>query len=381
MPRWTDTLRFAALVAAFFALYALTAQRGLGWGDSGEFQYRILACPDGVLGGCESFAVAHPLYVALGKLLCRTPFQVTLLSSFFGALAVGGLFLCTRRAGLAVLFGLSHMLWWLSCLAEVQTMNLAFLAFETFLLLRFFETGRRPWLLAACFLTGVHLSCHNFALLAAPALLVLLARAGLRTFLLAAGAGCLGAAWWLHALFIRGFGDVLVGRFGAKVAGLLPTNGLETLFNLALAALSFVVPAALFWWNRRNRQTDGDATRRLVLRTLFATHALFFVRYFVPDQATFLLPTLFFAYVLLPRAEMKSARLVALAALQILLPICAGLVLRELPAPARQTTHPYRDDATYFAHPWKFDETSAARCAAETDGAWTGYPPSGHAGW
>ena len=69
MSRWSTTLRFAALVAAFFALYALTAQRGVGWGDSGEFQHRILDLPDGILGGCESFAVAHPLYVALGKLL------------------------------------------------------------------------------------------------------------------------------------------------------------------------------------------------------------------------------------------------------------------------------------------------------------------------
>ena len=374
MSKSTTALRFAALVAAFFALYAATAQRGLGWGDSGEFQYRILSCPDGILGGCESFAVAHPLYVALGKLLCRTPFHVTLLSSFFGALAVGGLFLCTRHLGLAVLFGLSHMLWWLSCVAEVQTMNLVFLAFETVLLLRFFATGRRAWLLAACFLTGLHLSCHNFALLAAPAFILLLAREGLKTFLLAAAAGALGAFFWLYALFVRGFGDVLVGRFGAKVAGLLPSNGLETLFNLALAALSFAIPAALFAWSRRNRRPEGDAMPRPVLWTLFATHALFFIRYFVPDQATFLLPTLFFAYLLLPRGEMKSARLVALAALQVLLPVFAGLVLRELPAPARRTAHKYRDDATYFAHPWKFDETSAARCAAETGGTWTGYP-------
>ena len=374
MSRWSTTLRFAALVAAFFALYALTAQRGVGWGDSGEFQHRILDLPDGILGGCESFAVAHPLYVALGKLLCRTPYQVTLLSAFFGALAVGGLFLCTRRLALAVLFGLSHMLWWLSCLAEVQTMNLAFLAFEALLVLRHFETGRRADLVAACFLAGVHLGCHNFALLAAPALLVALVRAGWRAALPAAGAGCLGAAWWLHALAVRGFGDVLVGRFGAKVAGVLPSNGLETAFNLALASLSFAVPAALAWWTRRARQPDADAVRRLFLRTLFAVHALFFVRYFVPDQATFLLPTLFCAYLLLPRAELGRTRFLALAALQVLLPVFAGLVLRQLPAPARQTTHKYRDDATYFAHPWKCNEDSAARYAAECGGTWTGYP-------
>ena len=34
--------RFLSLACGFFALYALTAQRGLGWGDSAEFQDWVL---------------------------------------------------------------------------------------------------------------------------------------------------------------------------------------------------------------------------------------------------------------------------------------------------------------------------------------------------
>ena len=155
-----------ALSAGFFLLYALTAQRGWGWGDSAEFHDWVLNQDAFICG--PHFSNAHPLYVCFCRLVAGSPFVVTLVSSFFGAVSVGGLFLCTRRFGLSVVFGLSHMLWWNSCLAEVQTMNLAFLAFETVLLLRFLE--RDDWRLFAAlvFLNGVHLNAHNLALLELP---------------------------------------------------------------------------------------------------------------------------------------------------------------------------------------------------------------------
>ena len=40
----------------------------------------------------------------------------------------------------------------------------------------------------------------------------------------------------------------------------------------------------------------------------------------------------------------------------------------------KDVSYKYRDDATYFAHPWKCNEDSAARYAAECGGTWTGYP-------
>ncbi|MGN0853157.1 MAG: protein O-mannosyl-transferase family [Kiritimatiellia bacterium] len=375
MRKTTPLQRFLALFALFLALYGLTAQRGLGWGDSGEFQYRILHCPDGLLAGCDSFATAHPLYVALARLFCRTPFHVTLLSSFFGALAVGGFFLCTRKAGLTILFGLSHMLWRLSCMAEVQTLNLAFTVFETFCLLRFLSTAQGRWMHAAAFLAGLHLSCHNFALLAFPVYACVLFRAGLKTALVSILFGAIGGAYWFHSLATRGFMDVLVGSYGSQVAGLCPSSPLVAGFNLALAALSFAVPAALAWTLRPNAETKGgDRTVRIVLWGLFGINALFFVRYFVPDQATFLLPTLFFAYLLVARGEIRVQRLFTLILVQLLLPIMAGTALSHLPAPAGRARHKYRDDAAYFAFPWKFNDTSADRLAAEREGPWNGYP-------
>ena len=152
---------FLALSVGFFLLYALTAQRGWGWGDSAEFQDWALN-QNAVICG-PHFSNAHPLYVCFCRLVAGSPFAVTLVSSFFGAMSVGGLFLCTRRFGLSVVFGLSHMLWWNSCLAEVQAMNLTFTAFETVLLLRFLDRGDWRWFagLVLLMLLMVFVTCKD----------------------------------------------------------------------------------------------------------------------------------------------------------------------------------------------------------------------------
>ena len=361
-----DAARFLCLLLGFFVLYALTAQRGLGWSgsDSAEFQDWILHRSELICG--PHFSNAHPFYVVFCRMVASTPTAVTLVSSFFGALAVGGFFLCTKRAGLAVLFGLSHMLWWNSALAEVQTMNLAFTAFETWLVLSALrsETHRIALLSAAALLAGLHLGVHNFALLALPAYGCVLGWSALEAFrrkspLRAVGSVLLpllawgvGASFWLYAIATRGLSDVLTGAYGSRVAGVLPTNWTLTGFNLALAAMSFFVPAVLFWWSRK------DAFRQMnrFVLVLFAVNFVFFIRYFVPDQATFLLPTLFFAYLLLPQFELKSNRLIALGALQLLLPVMAYTVLSSLPLPSWKTRHEGRNDAAYFALPWKICE-------------------------
>ncbi len=359
--------------AGFFVLYALTAQRGMGWGDSAEFQDWVLRHSAFICG--PQFSNAHPFYVSFCRAVARTPFAVTLVSSFFGALSVGGLYLCTRRVALSVLFGLSQMLWWLSAVAEVQTMSLALTAVETALLISLTEaeattearTARanaaRLFLLAV--ISGVHLGVHNFAVLSWPILVclpVVLVRRGVcRT----GGAACallgwlLGASVWLFHLVARGPKDVLVGAYGAKAIGILPTNGVQTAFNFALAALSFFVPLALAWWNRRTLRAMFAPARLFggadgFLLALLVVNFLFFVRYFVPDQSQFLLPTLFYAYVLLRRVGPSVNRAVALAVLQVLLPIFFYFIVSQLPVPPeRKERHPGRNEARYFCLPWK----------------------------
>lgn len=339
---------FLALSVGFFLLYALTAQRGWGWGDSAEFQDWILNRNALICG--PHFSNAHPLYVCFCRCVAGTPFAATLVSAFCGALSVGGSFLCTKRFGLAAVFGLSHMLWWNSCVAEVQTMNLAFTAFETVLLLRFLDRGEWRWFAGLVFLNGIHLNAHNLALLALPVYAAaFLVRARGRRLTLAApfaALWALGACGWIWAAWTRGLADVLVGAYGGRVFGLLPENGTLTAFNFALAALSLFAPAAIWWWTRCR-------PKNVFVWALFAINLLFWARYFVPDQATFLLPTLFFAYILVSCAELRGKRLVVLAALQLLLPLMAWQVLAILPRPDWKIAHEGRNDAAYFALPWK----------------------------
>lgn len=362
MPRLTASL---LLFLAFFALYAFTAQRGLGWGDSGQFQAWILGdCDFGVKG----FSNLHPLYVATAKIFARTPYAVTLVSSFFGALAVAGVALCCRSIGFGVLFGLSHMVWWLSCVAEVQTMNLAFTAFETLAFLKWLECKDGRWFVAMSALAGLHLEIHNFALLALPvyAAAALVRRIPFRTAAAAALAFCICASYWLYAFFTRGPADVLVGAYSAKVAGFMPGDWKTAAFNFALAGLSFAVPAVL--------AICRGFKRSPFMLALFGINALFFARYFVPDQATFLLPTLFFAYLMIRDTAISAGESLALSLVQIILPVAAFCVLLEMPQDAKRAErHPYRDDAAYFALPYKFFDHSADRCAAELGGVWDGY--------
>ncbi len=48
-----------------FVLYALTAQQGVSWQDSGMLQFRIVT---GDYIGNLGLALAHPLYIAIGRL-------------------------------------------------------------------------------------------------------------------------------------------------------------------------------------------------------------------------------------------------------------------------------------------------------------------------
>lgn len=372
-----NLVTFLLLVAGFFALYALTAQRGFGWGDSGEFQHRILDIPlaQGLVCGCDSFATAHPLHMLFGKAVAWTPFGVTLVSSFWGAMAVGGLFLCTRKWRLAVLFGLAHAFWWLSCVAEVYTMTTALLAFEVALLMRFVKGGRWVDLAAMMFVNGLNLCVHNVALLSLPVYGIMLLTHGrrcLREIPFAAVAWAAGAGIWIFGFFSRGPADVLFGGYSGAALGFWPENWKITGFNYALAFLSVVVPLLIFRWRDRASRNFVGLTWPVI--SLATIHLLFWIRYFNVSQFTFFLPTIFFMYLLLSGVEIRRTRFQSLVAMQLLLPVLAYLVLSQFAVPKWYTYHPHRNEAAYFALPWKFHDNSADICAAEVGGVWNGYP-------
>lgn len=262
-------------------------------------------------------------------------------------------------------------------------MNLAFTILELFLILKHLESKNSSLLVCAAFVIGVHLNCHNFALLSAPALLFLMAQTSWKVRFATVLAVCVGSAYWITAIFEHGLSNVLVGSYGAQVAGLPSSPPGKLIFyftaNLTLATLSLVVPITLAWLNRH--APASEKPKRTVLWIFFTTHILFVIRYFVPDQVTFLLPTLATAYLLLAHVRLSRLVTVALAVVQLLLPpgfYYALLAIRQ-PEPRsvkceRESRHAHRDDAAYFTLPWKFNDKSADRAATEHNGTWNGYP-------
>lgn len=433
-------------------VYAATAQRGISWQDSGEYQYKFLAeAYDWEVGA--GIARLHPTYILLTRLLVAclpgvgVPYVYTLSSGVGMALALAVLVLTvygmTRslRAGClaAVLLGGAHMAWWLSTMAEVYTWSLALLMLELACLMKTLRERSFAWFAGAIFFNGFHFGVHHFALLNLPVYAVLfwlLFRRKAWHWGACAGLWLFGALpivipivrYWVASgsleAVIRSalFGEV----FQQKILALDVRNGPLWRANMALASVSFMNPCWLYavvvplvaWraWRMRGRTSDverrtpnaevengenvqlstfnaqrsstgtGGASVRLpenaerrtqnaerrsgaTLLALTAIHAFFWVRYLVPDQATFLLPTLGLlavwagvgaARVLRDRCGWFAPSLAVSLACSALAPHAVCRTAERL-LPPRSRVLPFRDEFAYWAYPWKHNEDSAER--------------------
>lgn len=186
-PMRADWMHASMVVAALFALYALTAPRTVALEDDGLF---ILSS---YFLGIEH-PPGYPLFTLVGKLFTYLPFgsvayRVHLASAFFGALSCGVAWLCARLligarlpAHVAAFgLGLSPVFWSQAIIAEVYTLNTFFLLGLAYLGLRACpvpgfaggpQAGRLPWI---AFLFGLSLSNHwPLMLLCAPGFAILL---------------------------------------------------------------------------------------------------------------------------------------------------------------------------------------------------------------
>ncbi len=422
-------LLFWLPVALFLLLYAATAQRGVAWQDSGEFQYRVLIGDYIWHGG---LARAHPLYIAAARNFAALwPFGLRLyaINLFSGlgmvvALALLGrlLLAVTGHLGSAllamVLLGGTQMCWWLATMAEVYTWSLAAMLGELYLLWRYYQSrtaaravaaattttvtpreSSRRWLVALAALNGLHFAIHNLALLnlalylalavidqvrrrrdAVPATAALSRHRSLPWLL--AGVWLVAAApllllalqeWHASGALLKTLQGLLFGdRYQSYVVGLWPRNWRQVGFNWGLAALSLLNPLPFMAALGLRRYRTDAATRLLLAATLL--HALFWLRYFVPDQATFILPTLgllaLWAGLGLPawlgsgrRALQRGALLLSLALLTqlgipLLMPAAIARTGIDL---TRARALPGRNEVAYWAQPWQQHEQSAAR--------------------
>ena len=387
-----------AVLLAGAILYVATCQRGVCWQDSGTRQYRAAAFD---LRGHLGLALAHPLYIIAGWLLKFVPigsFPARL--NFFSGLGMAVacaniaavcLLLTGRRwiaAAGAAMTALAHTSWWLATAAEVYTWSLAGFTAELWLLVALLRRPSAGKLIALALLSGLGLCVHNFALLPLPVYLtvaiVLLARRRLPAWSLAAAAGAylLAAGLYLGLIAAEVAGGAGVGEaigsalFGAGYQAQVLNTGLAwgavRKANLLLMLINLLGPQLLFVvgaWVLRRRAGGGVAAALLALA---AIHLLFVLRYNVPDQFTFFLPSLAMLNVLaavglghlasLGRGpERVAAAVVAvwLAAAPIAYAAAPGLAKAAGVEIGRPRELPGRDEGRYWLVPWKHNERSA----------------------
>lgn len=404
----------------FALLYLATAQRGVGWQDSGSFQAAAFvpaAQSVAQYAAYGNLALAHPAYVALARaavsvLHVSPALAVNAVSSICMAVAVANVWLLsllafakqrkTIAAVAATLFGTAHMPRWMATIAEVYATSAMLLSAE----LLFFFCVLRDWdsdrlaaagltplevrgfayiLLAAT--TGLHFSVHGFAVLAWPVYAAVFVRQVLRrevSWKIAPAAMC---AWLLAMLPLgslvsarahvtslpEAITNLLVGNaYSEEVLSLGRRWRRFFPANMGLFSLNFVNPmwllAGIGIFTARSRFDNA-------LRAVFAVHFIFFIRYLVADQATFAVPSVLllslFAASGMARIGPSAKTSAVMLAIAALLPPAAYASLNEAarrinPAMVeKKVSTPFRDDVRYWMLPWKHDETSAERFAEE----------------
>ena len=397
-----DAVFCGVVFLVFAALYFLMAQRGFSWQDSGEFQYRVFS---GDFHWCSGIARAHPLYIALGMGWMRLfpaaagAYAITTVSSLSMAVALAFLAATVLRvtksklaAGVAVMtLGLAHMAWWMAEMAEVYALSLAFCMAELYALARASEKRETRWVALLFLLNGLHASVHNFAFLELPVFVAFLpGRGAVKRTALCAAAWMAGAAA-LEWLFVEEL--VRSGSLAETVKSLLfglefekpvlGTGGFRlklAIANYALAAVSFVSPCWLFIFKGfrawRKEGTPDFFKRCLLALTLI--HIIFWVRYFVGDQSTFILPTLGMLAVWVgfgtAALETEGRRRLVLMGLAFgILFACAvpsvlSSALRVHDFGVRRVRElPGRSEFAYWLLPWKAHEDSAARFVRQVE--------------
>jgi hypothetical protein len=394
-------LLWAGVLCAGLLFYGLTVQHGVAWQDSGARQLRILTAD---YTGSLGLALAHPLYIAIGRLFLLLPSgcSITLLNFCSGVgmavtlanVSILGWMLSKRRwIGImaAGMLAVMHTPWWLSTITEVYTWNTAFFTAE---LIVFIACIRKPSLgrlIGLFFLNGLNLGIHNLALLSLPvygifALIFVNRRQVPFVFLAIAGAAYAAGAAPLLTLVLQemlqtgslrsAIESMLFGRYASDVLN-VSLNWPLMKANAALSVLNVVHAGFLlgiFGFTQMHKIIGKPITAALV--ALLACYGIFFLRYSVPDQFMFILPVLVVLSlgtsvgieVLSRRSSAWRNTVVAACLFSILwLPLLYGMLPPVLKAVnvivTRERVLPFRDEMRYWIVPWKHTETSAERFA------------------
>jgi len=392
---------YAIAFAASLALYLATMAPGVLWQDSGLAQVRTIRRD---LYGDLGLALSHPLYYVFAIAFQTLPFgesafKTNLVSAVFGAVTVENVFLLLRllTAGLrgavvgAISVAVAHTFWQHCALAEVYTVTTALLTAELLCLLQYVRTGRDRWLAAMFLFNGLGISNHMFALLSLACWAVFVVwllgtkrlRPSVVPLLLLAWA-C-GAGLYLSMIGIEiaqgaGVGETLRSAvFGwsymRNVMNLLLSRR-QIVHSVLYLGLSFPTPVVLLVLPGLGSLRSGAVRpARIAIAALLAVHLVFAVRYDVPDQYTFFIPSLVLIGILigLGADRFLRGRSAGWTVCLILGAMLPAAVYVPLPRVARafhiplgvSRGVPYRDEYAYFLHPWKTGYEGAWRFANE----------------
>jgi len=287
----------------------------------------------------------------------------------------------------AVLLAVSHTPWWLATIPEVYTWQLACFTGELLLLIRMLHRPSCRTAMFLFFLNGLDLSMHNLALLPLPVYIAATAWLLNRTLIPRSCAAALIASYligaspflWLtirqaimHGSIADAVRSALFGDY-LHAVGNMRLLGTYTGINAALVSLNcanIIIPCALVGWSGFPRMLGKRTATALGAITVI--EFLFAIRYPVPDQFTFFLPTLAVCAVaasigmaiLIKKSNTWKRCVIGGCILSMLLPPCLYAVIPRAAHAMGFAIHrprelPFRDELRYWIVPWKHNERSA----------------------
>lgn len=310
----------AAFVGAL-VMYVPTGATHIQWSDAGIFAHRVAT---GQIVGWDGLARAHPLHVLLASGLHRalgigSPRAVALVAALSAAIAVAhvalGVRVATGRSHPALwaasALAVSHTWWQMTSVGECYPLSVALSLTAAGGVWLWLSQGQKGGVLLAGAAAGLALANHNLALVELPVWGAALAWGHLRggrplssSLVAATCIVYLVATLPFTALILTALlegqapdvvlQDALFGRKWRDQVLSVSVDPVRTLKTVAHSALSFpnlVFPLALVGIWRSSKAAPlwlhGRAT--WLLGALATVHAMFALRYPVPDQQTFVL--------------------------------------------------------------------------------------------
>ena len=383
-------------------LYILTCAPGAAWQDSGLIQYRVFHNDiEGKLG----LALSHPLFYLIAIPFKHIPigefaYRINVLGAIISAFAIANLFLLLRLwlgETFPALLGaftlaLSHTFWQYSTMPEIYGLSIALLVLELIMLLQYARTSRIGYLYLLALINGLAISNHILASIAFICYFVLTFVFIIKKQIKVRHLAIMGILWIIGAipyeyLIIKNIfethnltGTLTSALFGTKWKSAVLSTSLTWQMvkeNFLFIVLNFPTPNILFlfvglWFIMKASPKRWFA---VVLIALSVLYFVFAFRYNVPDRYEFFIPfycmiSIFiglgvFRYLLKSRGTFIF--------LIVILCIAVVPVYYKSPEIAKRMNYkigsgrkiPYRNDAEYFLYPWKMNDNSAERFAAE----------------